>query len=83
MAAIDELNAKIDELTAEVAAQSSQVDEVIVTLQELKALLGGPDPTAAILAATARIDAQVAALKAKRGELDIAEEGADPTPDTP
>jgi len=97
MADLTALNAKVAELETESGEQTTliqrlvaQGDEVIQTLAELKALLdaAGPGDQAAIDEVTTRLSALLskaqtdrAATSAKLDELDIAEEGADPTPD--
>lgn len=81
MASISDLEAKIADLEAESSAQTAQIEETIVTLGELKALISAgtivPDEL------IARLDAIKANLSGERGKLDIAEEAADPTPDAP
>ncbi len=73
--------AKIDDAAAATAAKvgalSAKVDETIVTLQELKALVGSgnADNAAAVLEeANTKLDALL-------GNLTAAETDADPTPD--
>lgn len=81
MAAIDDLNAKIAELEAQGQADRASLDEMKVTIEEVRAILSGGANDQAIADAVIRLDAVLQAAKARQAELDAAEESVDPTPD--
>lgn len=76
---IDDLNQLVADLQAEADATQAQNAEVIVTLNELKALI----QTGNIHDAVVKLEAIKSTLQGTRGQLDAAEEAVDPTPDTP
>ncbi len=76
MSALDDLNSKVDALSAEVEASNSKADAVIAELvkvrDELAGLVGSSVTDADLQAIGDKIDATLASVKAQEAEDDAA-----------